>query len=103
MIWVSWSRLGFPLFDNQFTCTYNFAGKKKVTFVTDFLKTEYLRKHGLAAILEGYCYSDPQNREVSKRLARKLMTSTKNELAFEEAFESYLCPKGNYCFAICNK
>ena len=65
-----------------------------MTFVTDFLKVEYLRKHGLAAILEGYCFRDPQKREVSKPLISTVMTASKATKNFEEAFKSYLYEKG---------
>ena len=71
-----------------------------MTFVTDFLKVEYLRKHGLAAILEGYCFRDPQNREVSKPLISTVMTASKATKNFEEAFKSYLYEKGKCLFQI---
>ncbi len=77
----------------------NIAGKKKVTFVTDFLKVEYLRKHGLAEILEGYCYRDPQNREVSKSLVSVVVNAEKRGIAFEDAFKQYLVRKGNCLFS----
>ena len=65
-----------------------------MTFVTDFLKVEYLRKHGLAAILEGYCFRDPQNKDVSKSLISTVMTANETPFNFEEAFKDYLYQKG---------
>ncbi len=77
------------------------AGKLKVTFVTDFLKVEYLRKHGLAAILEGYCYQDikDRDRETLKPLISYVFNANKQLAKFKDAFSNYLYPKGKLLFS----
>ncbi len=75
------------------------AGKLKVTFVTDFLKVEYLRKHGLAAILEGYCYKDIKDPETLKPLISYVFNANKQLAKFKDAFDNYLYQKGKLLFS----